>query len=147
MTAFIPLMPEPSILFVTFQNVVWKRSFINRPTQHDTTLNWQTQEVKTQILDVLPFHYDNDCHYIFIGRHHRTVRALYARPKSFEKKNIDNIQFDFDLDLECYDWIPGRDAAATLDDGMRFLVARMDGTGFLRLLTRPLTEARRQSST
>ncbi|KAE9378267.1 kinase-like protein [Stipitochalara longipes BDJ] len=146
MTAFNPITPEPSILFVTFQNVVWKRSFINRPNQHDTTLNWQTQELKTQILDVLPFHYQNDCHYIFIGRHHGTVRALYARVKSFEKKNVGNIHFDFDLDLECYDWVPGRDAAATLDDGMRFLLARMDGSGFLRLISRPLAEAKPRSS-
>jgi hypothetical protein len=48
------------------------------------------------------------------------------------------IHFDFVLDLECTDWKIGRDSATTLNKGMQVLIARLDGTGFVRQIYRPI---------
>jgi hypothetical protein len=44
------------------------------------------------------------------------------------------------LDLECTNWRAGRDAATTLNGGMHVLIARLDGTGFVRQISRPIAE-------
>jgi hypothetical protein len=70
------------------------------------------------------------------------VKALFAplrRNMNFKDK-MGKLHFDFVLDLECTDWRAGRDAAATLNGGMVVLVARLDGTGFVRQISRPIAE-------
>jgi len=56
------------------------------------------------------------------------------------KDKMGKLHFDFVLDLKCTNWRAGRDAAATLNGGMHILVARLDGTGFVRQISRPIAE-------
>lgn len=91
-----------------------------------------------RLLDVLPIG-DTDDRYLFIGREKRkggTIKALYVEKHKL-KDRMSKIEFQYIIDLECEDWIPGRDSAATLDDGCLFMIARVDGTGFVRTFIRP----------
>jgi hypothetical protein len=109
------------------------------------TIDWASQELKIQLLDIIPVPQDN--RWIFIGRERRnkgTVKALFApmrRNMNF-KDQMGDFHFDFVLDLECTNWMAGQDAAATLNGGMQVLIAkvRLDGTGFVRQIYQPIAE-------
>jgi hypothetical protein len=137
MTAFIPLMPEPSVMFITHQSTILRRAFSDR----DRNVDWSTQRLKIPLFHILPFNNENDKHFIFIGREGGTVKALYApisKAQPYEK--AEKLHFDFMLDLECQEWVVGRDAATHLEDGMEFLIARpaREGRlGFARKIYRP----------
>jgi hypothetical protein len=127
-------MPKLSILRVTFQHVISQSSFTDTSKASD----WKSQELDLQILDILPLaHTDRHC--IFIGREVRkrgTIKALYAEVSGLTA-TIRKVHFDYVLDLQCYDWVPGRDSASTLSDGEIFLVSTAKGSGFVREVFRP----------
>jgi hypothetical protein len=127
-------MPQLSILRVTFQHVLSQSGF----TATSEAWNWKSQELNLQILDILPLSH-NGRHCIFIGRekpNRGTVKALYAEVDGLKDK-IEKVHFDYVLDPQCFDWIPGRDSASTLFDGAKFLVSTAGGSGFIREVTRP----------
>ena len=131
-TAFTPLMPKLSILAVTFQRILSERSFVREE------LSWTSAEMNIELLDVLPL-ISSDERCLFIGRERRKrgpVKALYVERHKLKAK-ISKIEFQYTIDLECEDWIPGRDSAATLDDGHLFMIARVDESGFVKTLIRP----------
>ena len=137
MTAFIPLMPDPSVMFITQQSTILRQAF----SEKHKSVDWSTQRLKTPLFHILPFNDEKDKHFIFIGRKDGAVNALYApisKNKTYEK--AEKLHFDFILDLECQEWVVGRDAAAYLEDGMEFLIARPSGEGrrgFARKIYRP----------
>lgn len=125
-------MPKLAILAVTFQRVLCQCSFVEKES------SWKSAEMNIQLLDILPLS-NSDDRCLFIGREKRrggTVKALYVERKKLKDK-ISRIEFQYTIDLECEDWIPGRDSAATLDDGHLFMIARVDDTGFVRTFIRP----------
>jgi hypothetical protein len=137
MTAFIPLTPEPSVMFITHQDTILRRAFSDR----DESVDWSTQRLKIPLFHVLPFNEAKDEHFIFIGHKGGTVKALYApNPKNQPYEKAEKLHFDFILDLECHEWVVSRDAAAYLEDGMEFLIARparQGRLGFVRKIYRP----------
>jgi hypothetical protein len=131
-TAFTPLMPKLAILAIKSQKVLCQRGFMPEVP------SWVSAELNIQLLDVLPLS-DSDDRCLFIGREKRRggpVKALYVEIQKLKDK-ISKIEFQYTIDLECDDWIPGRDSAATLDDGRLFLISRVDGTGFVKTFVRP----------
>jgi hypothetical protein len=125
-------MPKLAILAVTFQRVLCQCGFVADAT------SWTSAEMNIQLLDILPLS-NSDERCLFIGREKRrggTVKALYVERHKLKNK-ISKIAFQYTIDLECEDWIPGRDSAATLDDGHLFMIARVDKTGFVRTFIRP----------
>jgi hypothetical protein len=127
-------MPQLSILRVTLQEVLSQSGF----TDKFRDLDWKSQELGLQILDVLPLA-ETDRHCIFIGREMKrrgTIKALYAEVSSLKDK-LEKVHFDYVLDLKCSDWVPGRDSASPLSDGEIFLVSKGEGSGFIREVFRP----------
>lgn len=125
-------MPKLGILAVTFQRVLCQRGFLAEAP------SWASAELNIQLLDVLPLS-NSDDRCLFIGREKRrggTVKALYVETQKLKNK-MSKVEFQYTIDLDCDDWIPGRDSAATLDDGLLFLIARVDGMGFMRTFVRP----------
>lgn len=124
-------------MFVTQQNTIRRRAFVNA----NKSVDWSTQRLKIPIFYVLPFNRTKDKHFIFIGWKGGTVKALYAPDsKSQLYEKAEKIHFDFTLNLECDEWIAGRDAAAYIEDGMEFLIARPPNKGrqgFVRKVYRP----------
>lgn len=136
MTAFIPLMPEPSLMFITHQSTIMRRSF-----SKNKNVDWSTQRLKIPLFHILPFNNESDKHFIFIGREKGSVKALYApNSKAQRYDKVEELHFDFILDLDCQDWVVGRDAATHIEDGMEFLIARPakgGRLGFARKIYRP----------
>jgi hypothetical protein len=137
MTASAPLMPKLAILTITFQRVICQDGF-----KKNDNANWQSQELKMEILDILPIRED-DRHCVFIGRKSGgTVKAYYVEVQKLKDK-METLHYDFKLDLKCENWVAGRDSVTTIDaaqkgDGMILLIARLEDSGFVRRVIRPV---------
>jgi len=91
---------------------------------------------------MLLFNEAKDEHFIFIGREGGIVKALYSpNSKNQSYQKAEKIHLDFTVDLDCQEWVVGRDAAAYIKDGTEFLIARppkAGSRGFMRKIYRPL---------
>lgn len=125
-------MPKPAIQVIMFQRVLRQGGFAPEVP------NWKSVEMDVELLDVLPLR-NSDDRYVFIGREKRKggpIKALYIERNKLKEK-MSKMEFQYTIDLECDDWMPGRDAAATLDDGHLFVIARVDDRGYVKTFIRP----------